>query len=233
MNAITIMHRVESFLSADLDRILRSSFFSKLKAGSYSQSQLRHFAEQYYVASSAFPQILALAAGNIGDDQRRLGLISNLWDEHGNGTASRAHRAILEKFVVATGSTKVKSSIAKPSVTTYSYVAGMKALCSDKNERIILGALGPGCEAFTPTEYVHLTSALREVYGFSDDQLEFFIDHARHDGSHIKDLYDGIALLVEGDDCAISDVVFGARVAMHLERVLWEGLDHEMRSILE
>lgn len=233
MEAKTVEQRIERSLSPDLDRILRSSFFVTLTAGSYTRSQLRYFSEQYYVASSAFPQLLALAAANIGDDGQRLALIANLWDEHGKGTALRSHRSILEKFVLATGSMGVASGALRASVATYSYIAGMRALCSDRNEKVILGALGPGCEAFTPAEYVLMLNALKNSYGFSEDQLEFFVDHARHDRKHIEELYDGIELLVGDSDDALREVTFGARVAMQFERVFWEVLDQEMRLVAE
>ncbi|HYD06219.1 MAG TPA: iron-containing redox enzyme family protein [Reyranella sp.] len=228
MDTATVRRKVERDVRDLVREIFALDFFTAVKKGQYTRNQLIIFAEQYYYASKFFPRMLALAVSVMPTDRLRTGLVSNLWDEHGRGDLKLSHRELLKKFVFAAGSKKKDLDEIAPISSTLAYIMGMCSLCSSDNVLVVLGGMGPGCEAFTPAEYAFLIDALSKKYKFSRNELEFFIDHAKHDGGHMDDLYTAMTASIESRPNGLQDVVLGARVAIEFEKLFWRGLHREM-----
>jgi len=179
------------------------------------------FAREYYSASNGFARILAVACARMPTDELRLPFVQNLWDEHGQGDVRRSHRSMLRRFldylqVAPEYESREKGPAAR-------YVQSMTQLCQEANEAAVIGALGPGCEYFTPREYRLIATALRAQFSIPDEALEFFLDHISHDDLHIGSLDEALGLVVKGDG-DMHDAIEGAKRSIQIEITFWEDM---------
>ena len=151
------MKSISAEISDDLDNILTHPFIKNLNLGNYSINEVRLFAEQYFLLSNAFVNFLLLGSTRIHHDFDRLPFIENLFDEHGRGNSKVDHRILLKNFLLASGCKNIDEI--RPLDKTAAYIHGMRDLCSSGTELEVLGALGPGCEAFTVEQYTKIKKA--------------------------------------------------------------------------
>jgi pyrroloquinoline quinone (PQQ) biosynthesis protein C len=85
------------------ERVLEHPLFRWFQRGDCGLPAIRIFAEQYYIASDAFPAFLGCAVAHVDSEMARMSLVSNLWDEYGRGESGRFHRTLLLQFVHACG----------------------------------------------------------------------------------------------------------------------------------
>ncbi len=192
-----------------------------LTNGEIDKSKLKIFAEQYYLISCAFNQFLFNACGSIDSETIREPLLENLYDEHGRGDLSQSHRELLKIFLNATEAGEIENLVPFPE--TEANIYGMNALCLNGSVNEILGALGPGCESFTVRQYKIIYNALKNKYGFSDEELIFFTEHIKHDPRHTADIEGAIKISVKSDS-DIQEVINGAKKAIIYETLLWDGI---------
>ncbi len=213
---------IHSAISKELNDVLDHPFIQSLSNGEYSLNELKLFAEQYYLLSGAFVDFLLLASTRIKNDSNRMAFIENLFDEHGRGNHEANHRELLKRFLQAVGCKNFEKI--KPLVTTSAYIHGMRDLCSTGSQLEVLGALGPGCEAFTVDQYTLITNGLEKHFDFTKDELMFFASHIAHDPKHTRDIDDVIAKLLKDDDSKLHQVITGAKKSIIFENIFWDGL---------
>jgi hypothetical protein len=98
----------------------------------------------------------------------------------------------------------------------------MRALCSSVDSGVVLGAIGPGCEQITPSQYRIIYDALRGTGFFNLHDLEFFHEHIQHDDYHAIGITEAIGrwVALHGD----ASVRLGRDQALIFERIFWDGL---------
>lgn len=211
-------------MRSDVNELLGHSFIKALENGKLSNSDLRLFAEQYYIISCAFNKFLFYACSSIGDESLRLPLLENLFDEHGRGDLNGSHRMLLKRFLDATNAKETCDIVPLPS--TQANIYGMEALCNNGSLCEIMGALGPGCEAFTTEQYAKILKPLKEIYNFSDDDLIFFSEHIIHDPIHTHDIEEILEQIINSDE-DMENVIYGAKQAIIFETIFWDGIYKE------
>lgn len=218
------MNTVEKILTAiqpDIDELLNHSFFQKLEKGEYTIKEISLFAEQYYLISCAFTKFLLLASASVDNEKYRVPIIDNLYDEHGRGNYLHSHRILLQNFMKVTEAKEI--DVLKPLANTSANIYGMFKLCETGSLLEILGAIGPGCEYFTDTQYAKIVKPLSEIYNFSKDDLFFFYEHINHDPRHTSDIDNIIIEIVKTED-DLDEVIKGAKQAIIFETLFWDGL---------
>lgn len=221
------LKELEMDLMPKINEILTHPFINRISNGSLTPDQLKFFTLQYGIYCSYFPRFLCACAANIPDDDTRLALIENLWEEHGSGNLEGSHRVLFEKFALAVGVSKEALTSAKPLASTLIYVEYILNMCQDSSFIKSLGALGPGTEFFTSKEYDIIYKGLQKVEGLSEDDLEFWWVHISLDDHHYDDMLTSIVPWLR-DDKSSELVKEGAERAVDLEILFWDGLEDHL-----
>lgn len=211
--------KIESFI--EMEELLSHPFIQSLENGEYTINELKIFAEQYYILSNSFVELLLLGSSRIKKDADRAVFIENLYDEHGRGVRKSNHRELFKKFLHATGCHDENKII--PLDSTLAYIYGMRELCRNGTQFEVLGAFGPGCESITVKQYTLIINALEKKFNFNEDELSFFSFHICHDPRHAADIAKIIKLLPNNSKDR-QQIESGARISIILETLFWNGI---------
>ena len=222
-----LLKQLELELLPKINEILDHPVIMRIKRGELTRNQLRIFAIQYGIYCSYFPRFLCACAANIPDDQTRMSLIENLWEEHGSGKISGSHRVLFEKFCLSLGVTPLELKNARPLPSTQIYVEYVLNMCQDSSFIKSLGALGPGTEFFTSKEYDLIYRGLQKVEGLTEDDLEFWSVHITLDDHHYEDMMASIVPWLN-NETNVALLKAGAERAVDLEILFWDGLEDHL-----
>ncbi len=223
----TFFKELEKELQPQIEKILNHRFIHRIQDGYLNKKQLQYFALQYSIYIQHFPRFLSACAANILDDETRLALVENLWDEHGNGKIADSHRVLYKKFALSLGITSEAYDAAEPLPTTEICVENIFNMCQDRDFRVGLGALGPGTEYFTNEEYINIVSGLKKYDFLTDEDLRFWNVHISLDEDHYSDMVQAILPWTQ-DREGQEKIREGARKAIALEYLFWEGLEDNL-----
>ena len=217
---------LEDELSLGIHKILNHPFLDLLRNAELTHTQLQFFAKQYGIYCRYFPRFLAAAASNIPDDETRMHLVENIWEEHGNGVIAKSHRVLFENFAAALGVEKAELLNAMPIATTGICCEHLLDICQDYDFITSLGALGPGTEFFTNQEYMIIEEGLRKYDFLTDKDIEFWTVHIKLDEEHYSEMVE--AMIPWTDSLENRHLIkTGAKKAIDLEILFWDGLlDH-------
>lgn len=217
-----MIDKLLSNITSDIELLLCHPFIVNLSDAKYKKYDLKLFAEQYYLLSTSFINLLLYGSINIKSDKIRLSLISNLWDEHGNGNIELSHRELLKKFLLAID-TSINIDKIKPLKETKEYIYKMENLCKNASEVEILSILGPACEFFTAKQYILIYEALKYKYSFTDEELVFFTKHIKHDDKHSSDIANSLKTILINSS-QLKKSIIASKTAIKLENMFWDGL---------
>lgn len=167
-------------------------FLRALAGGTASRHAIRRYAIETYVLSSTFPRRLASLVAMCSDPAVRLELLRNILEEEGvtsfdgehiTRRADRQHGEIARRFAHAAGVRDEELLRAREEQRPKTWVDHAIAdgrLCT------ALAYLTAGFEGCVPPTYALLVRALEGNYGFTPDDLEFFILHMTADAEHSR-----------------------------------------------
>jgi len=224
------LEKLQLELRTGIDEILHHPFLTRVKNASLSKKQLQFFVEQYHIYNTYFPRLLAALASNIPDDKTRIPIIENLWEEHGSGVLEESHRVLYERFAKAVGVTTKELAKVEPLSTTSICCEHLLETCMNEDFITSLGVLGPGTEYFTNDEYGLIVEGLSKYDFLSNDDLQFWIVHISLDEDHYSEMLEVIEPW-----CTSAEnrhrVKVGAKKAIDLEILFWDGLEDAIDSI--
>ena len=218
---------LEGELQPQIDKILNHPFLNRIKDGWLDKRQLHYFVGQYGIYCRYFPRFLAAAAANIPDDPTRMALVENMWEEHGEGVLEKSHRILYNNFAKAVGYTIEELEQVPPLATTEICIENLLDMCRNKHFLVGLGALGPGTEYFTNSEYSIIESGMKKFDFLSADDIEFWTVHISLDEHHYSDMVDAIKGWTTTDENK-ERIRKGALKALALEHIFWEGLEDNL-----
>jgi pyrroloquinoline quinone (PQQ) biosynthesis protein C len=160
-----------------------------VRTGQCTREDIRTFAIHSTRTAEAFPRVMCAVLGVCDEPRIRRALIANLLEEEGAvGWApgeglvfdpARHHGALARRFAHAAGATDAEIDAGNAdSARWFDHAI---------RERNWLGAFAffaIGFEVNVPPTYRLLVPALAERYGFSTDDLRFFIEHIGADDRH-------------------------------------------------
>jgi pyrroloquinoline-quinone synthase len=166
-------------------------FMIALANGSASRDSIRRYAIETYVLSSTFPQRLASLVAMCPEPAVRIELLRNILEEEGAVSFDgehlvrcddRQHGEIARRFALTAGATdaELESARREQRRTWVDQAIGDGRLCA------ALAYLTIGFEGCVPPTYALLVDALQKNYGFTRDELEFFILHMTADADHSR-----------------------------------------------
>lgn len=219
--------QLEESLRPEIDKILTHPFIKRIEDGWLNEEQLKYFAKQYGVYCRYFPRFLAAAASHIPDDQTRLPIVENLWEEHGSGDLNGSHRVLYERFAKACGVSKaeLESTIPLPEVRIC--VENLLNSCTHDHFLFGLGALGPGTEFFTGEEYSIIETGMKKYDFLSPEDYYFWTVHISLDEEHYSGIVDAMRPWIEDEQNRVL-ISSGAGRAIHLEQLFWDGLEENL-----
>ena len=218
---------LEQELQPQIDKILNHAFLNRIKDGWLNKSQLHYFVGQYGIYCRYFPRFLAAAAANIPDDQTRMAIVENLWEEHGEGVLAKSHRILYNNFAKAVGFTIEELEAVTPLATTEICIENLLDMCRNQHFLVGLGAMGPGTEYFTNDEYRIIEGGMKSYKFLSAEDVEFWTVHISLDEHHYSDMIDSVRKWADTDENK-ELIRKGALKALALEHIFWEGLEDNL-----
>lgn len=222
----TFVRELDEQLQPAVALVLGHPYLRLLEDGLIDTAELRRFIVQYNEYCAVFPRLLAAVASNIPDDLTRLGLIKNLWEEHGEGDPRLSHRTLFSRLWSALSIDSLHPREREVLSSTASYAQKMLHFCKSRHFLEGLGALGPGTESFTGVEYEVILNGLKQLGLLSEFDLEFFAAHIELDGDHYLEALSSLEQWVdeEHEEDNRRLVRFGAMTAIEFEVEFWDGL---------
>ena len=161
-----------------------ASFSQAWAAGELSREHFARWAENHYHYVGPFADYLGYIYSNTPDwatDAKDF-LLQNMYEEE---LADIRHTDLLIRFGEACGTTR--AAIENPN-NANAVTRGLQAWCYATSMRehpaVATAALVVGLESQVPQIYKKQIVPLREVYGFTEDEIEFFDLHITSDEVH-------------------------------------------------
>jgi pyrroloquinoline-quinone synthase len=193
-------------------------FIAALADGTCSREAIRRYAIETYVLSFTFPQRLASLYAICPDSAVRVGLLRNILEEEGVSSFDgehivrhhdRQHGEIARRFAHAAG---VRDGELSSALAAYRHDTWVDQAIAGGRLCAALAYLTVGFEGCVPPTYTLIIDALERNYGFSRDDLEFFILHAVADADHAR-LGEEMAAALAHDDAAREEAFTGLKRA--------------------
>ena len=201
-----------------IDRFLRL-----LSTQNDKRFAMQEFCRQYYYFS--INQILAFSKMSLRyhqlDRQAICDIAKTIYEEYGSGKPERIHSVLFEKMLFACGVTKEDIIPDKIYPSTKAYIQAL-------DDAFAKGTLSQALSAYVFLEktavnmYPRFLTALKS-YNFSDEEIDFFIEHAYLEPKHLETAY----ALVEQQYFTEADKQLFERQFLILEHCysqFWQGL---------
>ncbi|TGL07603.1 iron-containing redox enzyme family protein [Leptospira levettii] len=175
---------------------------------------------QEYFVSIGFVDWFLLVAANTRDQNAKIVLVENIWEELGEGNISETHVSILTSFLEQLNFDFSKHQILPETKT---YLDKMKSVI-DLGFFYGLGALGPANEYLLKLEYSQIANAYHQLKKeFNLPEGKFFQVNLDADAGHSKRLFDLIETVCITEESK-KQVIEGNRLALDAREDFYLGL---------
>jgi pyrroloquinoline quinone (PQQ) biosynthesis protein C len=162
----------------NISQVLKRFYDAKL-----SREQVRDWVKQWYYQARAFPPLIAqLVANSTGYYALHERFSLNLYEELGAGNPEKEHPLLLRRCAVALGASDEEVEFVVPYPETLLYVEYRAKLVRDADFVEGLACASYVNELTIPGFYRKVALGLREQFGLSDDDCEFFWVHVGKEG---------------------------------------------------
>jgi pyrroloquinoline quinone (PQQ) biosynthesis protein C len=151
-----------------------------------TEAAAKALASEFYPFCTQFPLFLAAAISHLADDDSRMLLVHNLYEEHGNLIADRIHPALFRNFCRGLGLEIESLGGRDPGSPGNQAARMMLQVCREGPADRALAALYPIELLFGPTCDI-LIQGLRHLH-LSPDAIDFWILHSGKDVEHAEQL---------------------------------------------
>jgi pyrroloquinoline-quinone synthase len=164
----------------------RDPLLAHLRKGPLPSAALGRWAAQYYLFVREFARFLSAVHSRCPDFEARALIAENIYEEHGRFAEGRDHPALMRRFGRAIGLTDDAMEAASPLPETAAYIDTLFRLTQAGSYLEGLAAVGLGVEAVVPRYFALLEPLLRERYGLTVEDTEFFRVHLTDDVEHAE-----------------------------------------------
>lgn len=203
-----------------LEQLGNTPFLTRCQNREISREELDVFVQQHQIYSRCFTRFLAALLANIEDDEQRLALTQNLFDEMGLGDAGDLPHSKLYRNMM--GNMGLLPST-NPLASTQNLVDTMFECCKSPNYMVGLGALCLGAEGIVPHIYQRIVDGFLAV-GESLENLQFFTLHIDCDDGHADTMNEIIACELQKSPTALLDLNYGAEKMIQARIEFFDGL---------
>jgi pyrroloquinoline-quinone synthase len=209
-----------------LEQLGSTRFLARCQTGQISRAELDSFIQQHQVYSRCFTRFLAALLANIVNDQHRLALTQNLFDEMGLGDAGSLPHSTLYRYMMDSMGLLPCTT---PLPSTQRLVDTMFECCKSPNYMVALGAMCLGAEGIVPYLYQWIVDGFQTL-GESPDKLRFFTLHIECDDGHAETMNQIIDVELRQTPTALLDLNYGAEKMIQARIEFFEGLDAQCPS---
>lgn len=219
--AFSRCHSTSTYIKAEwFDQLGKTRFLTHCQNGQISREELAIFIQQHQLYSSCFTRYLAALLANIENDEHRLALTHNLFDEMGLGDAGNlSHTKLYRNMMESMG----LAPCTNPLPSTQRLVDTMFECCKSSNYMVALGALCLGAEGIVPFLYQRIVDGFLAI-GEPLDKLQFFTLHIECDDGHAETMNEIIARQLEQRPSALLDLHYGAEKMIQARIAFFEGI---------
>jgi pyrroloquinoline-quinone synthase len=166
----------------------RHPFVERCRAGRLTPAQVRALGAQMYKFCHQFPSFLALAIAACPQEEVRVVIAENLWEELGEGDPQRAHASLFRRFTRALGLADAEL-FAQPALPETAALIDTYLKLSERYGVLgLLGALCYASEGIVAALYSQIQGGLQQSAQFDRDALLFFELHIHVDDGHADQL---------------------------------------------
>ena len=173
---------------AESHPLWRHPFVERCRAGQLTLAHVRTLGAQMYKFCHEFPSFLALALASCPQDDARIVIGENLWEELGEGDPQRAHAALFRRFTRALGISDAQLLATPAQAETQALVDTYRGLSNRYGVVGVLGALCYASEGIVGVLYSHIQAGLLQAAPFDRNALMFFEVHIHVDDGHADKL---------------------------------------------
>ncbi|MDD2760091.1 MAG: iron-containing redox enzyme family protein [Methylomonas sp.] len=203
-----------------LERLDDTAFIKRCRNGKISRDELSRFVRQHQLYSREFTRYLAALISNIENEDDRLALTQNLFDEMGLGDAGTVPHTVLYREMMAALGVEPDAT---PLPATRRMIDTMFECSKSDNFMTGLGALCLGAEGIVPYLYSAIVDGFLAV-GESLDSLLFFTLHIECDDDHSETMYRIIDRELAINPDAIHELHHGAAKLIQARAAFLDGL---------
>jgi len=183
------------------DFIGRSPFFRFWDSDSVNREMSRRFLLSFDSLVKSFPSLIAAGAARMEDEESRVVLAVNLFQECGEGDVRRTHHAIYRKFL----ETSCFGTPIEENDFAVEWKKNLEDYIQAQNSKTVLGVLAAG-EFLAQPALTRIYGILKAHYPQADQ--EYFTHHLVLEGEHVKEITDILARNAP-DDASFREVVSG------------------------
>jgi pyrroloquinoline-quinone synthase len=203
----------------------KSPFSKAWATGRLKREHLARWAENHYHYVGPFADYLAYIYAKLPEHmvEAKDFMLQNMWEEEIGGDR---HTDLLIRFAEACGTTRER--VENPdnmAATTRGLQSWCYAVAMREDPIVAVAALVVGLESQVPSIYRKQTPMLREKYGFTDEEVEFFDLHIVSDEIHGERGYQIVlehANTVELQQRCLKICEIGAQMRLMYTGGLWE-----------
>ncbi|MFK7990254.1 MAG: TenA family transcriptional regulator [Sandaracinaceae bacterium] len=222
-------------MNALIDQVLDDSgfrdnpYFTALRDGSFERDDFLETQVQFYFAVVFFSRPMAAVAAKIPEAQRRVEVLRNVWEEHGEGDASLMHGATFLTFLNRLGGLDEAAVDARalwPEVRVFNTTLVGAAVLDDY--LVSVGMLGIIERMFSEIS-AWIGEAVVARAWFERERLIHYTLHHELDIKHADDFFKVLAPVWESDPESRYAIEQGIRLGATVFDGLYRGL-HRARA---
>lgn len=178
------------FKATSEHRLWSHPFLARCRAGELDATEVRSLAGQMYKFSREFNRYLAAILARCDDEEGRVVIAENLWEELGEGDLDRTHPALFRKFTRALGIDDQRLEAIPAEPETRALVDFYLTLPERCGWLPAIGAICYASEHIVASLYTQLLGGIKGAAMLSRNDLEFFHMHVGADVEHARVLSD-------------------------------------------
>jgi pyrroloquinoline-quinone synthase len=198
------------------------AFLAKCAAGEMTLSDVRALASQMYKFTRQFSPLLAKILAVCPDEEVRVVIGENLYEELGDGDVSRTHVELFRRFTRALGFTDAALEAIPAEPETQRLVDLYLALPERWGYLPALAAVCFASEGIVAKLYTQLQSGIETALPLTPDDLIFFDLHINTDNGHAAKLIAVLEPRLEGGE--LVGAVAAVLEAMDARRGFFDGV---------
>ena len=162
----------------------RNRFMRALFAGELERERMKPWAKQLFLLTRVGPRFLSSIHANCDEFEVCRWLVRNLYEEYGEMDEGRDHPSLCRNFGRALGMSVEELEAGPVFDCTRRFVDDAFDVTRNAHFTASLAAIGVALEGVSARGGPMISAALRQHYGFREDEIEFFTAHGEMDVDH-------------------------------------------------
>lgn len=203
---------------------LNNPYFVHLNNGTFDKTDFVETQIQFYSAVEFFARPMAALVSKIPCPDQRLGILRNVWEEHGEGDPKHFHKFTFLTFLQRLdGCTfdEVQTRVLWPELRIFN--STLDSVCNSDNYLIGVGTMGIIERMFSDISFFIGRSVVANGW-LTSSQLIHYDLHEKLDIQHAEDFFVILRTAWNSDPQARESIAQGLRLGATLFNGLYEGL---------